>query len=493
MRVLIVKTSSMGDIIHTLPALTDAGRAIPGILFDWVVEEQFADIPRWHPFVDQVIPLALRRWRQHMTQYKTWQEWRAFRKRLRAVPYDVIIDAQGLLKSAFITLNAKGKRTGFNAQSAREPWAALFYQRTFFVAKKQHAISRLRQLFSQVLGYATPSTSLPDYGMGPIRNTAYGPRENYLVFLHGTTWETKHWPESAWIELVKIATDKGFSVKLVWGTLMEKERAERMAAVSSRVFVLPKQDLHGIAALLAGARAVVAVDTGLLHLTAALNVPAVSLYGPTDPTLSGALGKSQKQLAVQFSCAPCLKRKCIYPRQDSHDAKHKNSQRSTTPFIDQWTSHALNPFYTDQSASHALNPSYTDQSASHALNPSYTDQSASHALNPSYTDQSASHALNPPCTDQSASHPLNPPCTDQSASHALNPSYTDQSASHALNPSYTDQSASHALNPPCTDQPVSSLYPLNPPCTDRPVSSLYPPCFATLPPSLVWAELATLL
>jgi heptosyltransferase-1 len=310
MRVLIVKMSSLGDIIHTLPALTDAGHAIPGITFDWVIEENFAEIPAWHPLVNQVIPIGLRRWRKNLTQRKTWQEWFAFRKKLRATQYDLVIDAQGLLKSAFIALQAKGKRVGLDQQSAREPWAAKFYQQTFHVAKQQHAISRVRHLFSQALGYAKP-IDVPDYGLDRARIAAVN-AENYLVFLHGTTWETKHWPESAWCELVKMATDQGFFVKLPWGNQDEHERAQRIAAVSNRAAVLPRQDLIGMAGVLAGAKGVVAVDTGLLHLAAALNVPAVSLYGPTDPALSGALGKTQRHLKVKFSCAPCLSRECTY-------------------------------------------------------------------------------------------------------------------------------------------------------------------------------------
>lgn len=313
MKVLIVKTSSMGDIIHTLPALTDAGKMIPGITFDWVVEEAFAEIPAWHPLVNKVIPVALRRWRKQLMTRKTWQEWNNFRNVLRATSYDLIIDAQGLLKSAFITLNAKGNRVGFNAYSARESLAAIFYRKTFFVEKKnQHAISRLRHLFAQALGYVTP-TQVPHYGLDRTRLKNSGD-ENYLVFLHGTTWATKHWPESSWIELTKIAAAKGLEIKLPWGNKTEEERAQRIAAVSEKASVLPRQDLLGMAKILAGAQAVVAVDTGLLHLTAGLGVPAVSLYGPTNPTLSGALGSSQVHLAASFPCAPCLRRECIYDK-----------------------------------------------------------------------------------------------------------------------------------------------------------------------------------
>ena len=113
MRVLLVKTSSLGDVIHTLPALTDAQRAIPGIQFDWVVEEGFAEIPAWHPAVAQVIPVAIRRWRKHPLQTLRSGEWRRFKARLRETHYDLVIDAQGLLKSAWLTptcLNFKWKK-----------------------------------------------------------------------------------------------------------------------------------------------------------------------------------------------------------------------------------------------------------------------------------------------------------------------------------------------------------------------------------------------
>ncbi len=313
MRVLIIKTSSMGDVIHTLPALTDAGKAIPGISFDWVVEEGFSEVTRWHPLVKKSIPVALRRWRKTIFTKKTRQEWLAFRELLRTTHYDLIIDAQGLLKSAFLALNAKGKSCGFSFHSARDPLAAFFYHQRFSTAKvkEQHAVTRVRDLFSQVLGYTLPMT-VPDYGIDRQRFQQAGHPEKYLVFLHGTTWTTKHWPETYWIELAKLASDHGFLIKLPWGTLSEQERAQRIAATCSSTEVLPRQDLVGMAKVLASAQAIVAVDTGLGHLAAALDVPTISLYGPTHPALTGALGQSQKHLTVHFPCAPCFSRECTY-------------------------------------------------------------------------------------------------------------------------------------------------------------------------------------
>ncbi len=312
MQVLIIKTSSLGDIIHTLPALTDAGRMIPSIRFDWVIEENFREIPGWHPLVDQVIPVAIRRWRKNLWSKQTRMELKQFCKTLRATEYDLIIDGQGLFKSLWITRLAKGKlHSGMDWTSAREPLASLFYQRKCSASWDWHAVTRLRSLFSQSLGYALPD-SVADYGIDRTRLIEVNVAQNYLVFLHGTTWVTKHWPEAYWCRLANIANEKGFLIKLPWGNDAERERAERIARSCSSAEVLPRLGLVEMAKVLAGAKAVVAVDTGLGHLAAALAVPTVSLYGPTDPVLTGALGQSQVHLAAKFSCAPCFSRECTF-------------------------------------------------------------------------------------------------------------------------------------------------------------------------------------
>ncbi|MBV9575888.1 MAG: lipopolysaccharide heptosyltransferase 1, partial [Gammaproteobacteria bacterium] len=131
MRVLLIKTSSMGDIIHTLPALTDASKAIPDIEFDWVIEEAFAMIPHWHASVRNSIPVALRRWRKAIFAHQTQAEFKTLRKELQQVPYDLILDAQGLVKSAFLGFFAAGIRVGLDWQSARENLASLIYQQKY--------------------------------------------------------------------------------------------------------------------------------------------------------------------------------------------------------------------------------------------------------------------------------------------------------------------------------------------------------------------------
>ena len=301
-RVLLVKTSSMGDVIHTLPALTDAVNALGDVRFDWVVEENFAEIPRWHPAVDRVIPVAIRRWRKTPLRSFMGDEWKAFRAQLNAHSYDAIIDAQGLLKSAWLTLLADGPRYGLDAASARESIAARFYQHRFNVPKGQHAVERVRQLLALALGYRVPLTS-GDYGLQQMQfDATHVVLKPYAVCLHGTTWADKHYPEKYWQYVIENLNTRGLQVLLPWGNANEQARAERLAAGVRNAIVLPRCTLSQIAAILKQACVVVAVDTGLGHLTAALDTPCVSLYGPTSPRLVGAYGRGQQHLvAAEYS------------------------------------------------------------------------------------------------------------------------------------------------------------------------------------------------
>ncbi len=305
MRVLIIKTSSMGDIIHTLPALTDAKQAKGSITFDWVVEENFAEIPSWHPAVGEVIPVAIRRWRKNPIKNWNSNEWKQCRTHLRKHHYDLIIDAQGLLKSSFITRIAKGHTAGYDKNSVREKIASLFYRYKYAVPKDMHAVERIRSLFAQALGYTKPNTT-PDYGIDRRRFCSATPEAPNVVFLHSTTRDDKHYPELYWRQLAQKLTADGYRIRLPWGAEHERERAIRIAAGIDGVEVLPRLSLHAVAGVLAQASAVVAVDTGLGHLTAALNIPAVSLYGPTSPALIGAYGENQLHLSAADRGVPVV-------------------------------------------------------------------------------------------------------------------------------------------------------------------------------------------
>ena len=315
MRVLIVKVSSLGDVIHTLPAVTDAQRARKDIQFDWVVEENFAEVPSWHPAVENVIPVALRRWRRNILKTYMNHEFRAFKRALQGVHYDLVIDAQGLIKSGFISRLSKGITIGLSNRTIREPMATLFYNKVYSVPWTEHAVDRVRQLFSRALQYEYDPQEI-DYGIDVSRiDASTGVSEKadkQVVFLHGTTWQTKHWPENYWRHLAHISTEAGYKVLLPWGTPEEKLRAQFIAQDNERVEVLDKQTLSGIANYIQQSDGVIAVDTGLGHLAAALAKPTISLYGPTNPGLSGTFGNNQLHLNSSLNCAPCVKKSCAY-------------------------------------------------------------------------------------------------------------------------------------------------------------------------------------
>ncbi|HHN8542405.1 lipopolysaccharide heptosyltransferase RfaC [Citrobacter cronae] len=294
MRVLIVKTSSMGDVLHTLPALTDAQQAIPDIHFDWVVEEGFAQIPSWHSAVDRVIPVAIRRWRKAWFSAPIKAERKTFRDAVRLLQYDAIIDAQGLVKSAaLVTRLAHGIKHGMDWSTVREPLASLFYNRKHHIAKQQHAVERTRELFAKSLGYNKPQ-SQGDYAIAQhFLTEVNADAGQYAVFLHATTRDDKHWPEANWRELIGLLNNAGIRIKLPWGAAHEEARARRLAEGFPYVDVMPRMSLEEVARVLAGAKFVVSVDTGLSHLTAALDRPNITLYGPTDPGLIGGYGKNQ--------------------------------------------------------------------------------------------------------------------------------------------------------------------------------------------------------
>lgn len=299
MKLCLIKTSSMGDVIHTLPALTDAKRAIPELSVDWVVEPAFAEIPRWHAAVSRVIPIELRHWRKNLLCRQTWQGWQAYKAALQQQDYDAVIDAQGLLKSAlFATRLAHGKKYGYDRLSAREGLSSLFYDQRFSITYQQHAVERIRKLFALSLGYSLPET-VGDYGIAyrfVKKAEEVSACRPYIVAVHATTRADKHWQEEEWQSLFEQISQAGLAVHLPWGNLAEKHRAERLAQGNAAIQVLPKLSLSELAADIAGAVAVVSVDTGLSHLTAALDKPNVVLYGATDPKLIGAYGKQQCHL-----------------------------------------------------------------------------------------------------------------------------------------------------------------------------------------------------
>ncbi|QBZ83551.1 Lipopolysaccharide heptosyltransferase 1 [Hydrogenovibrio crunogenus] len=311
MRVLVVKMSSMGDVFHTFPALSDAMRSIPGLQVDWIVEKSFAEIPEWHPVVNNVFSIELRKWRRTFWKKQTRQAVQAFFQQVNQHHYDFVIDAQGLLKSLWVVRNIQtGTKVGFDWKSAREPLASLGYQQKVHVPNKQHAIERLRQLFSKALNYDYSLNSPIRYELNtadwskPTELTQHFDDDVYSVFLHGTTWDTKLWPEEYWVELLQKVVDKGRKVVLPWGNQEELERAKRIAnSVKNDQAWVPDVSLGltTMARILKFSDFVVSVDTGLSHVAAALDVPMVVLYRVTDSSLVGAKGEHVMYLESALS------------------------------------------------------------------------------------------------------------------------------------------------------------------------------------------------
>ncbi|MEP9377785.1 lipopolysaccharide heptosyltransferase I [Aquabacter sp. CN5-332] len=306
MKLLIVKLSSLGDVVHTFPALTDAARAVPGLVVDWAVEEAMVPLVRLHPAVRRAIPVPLRRLKKSPLAGWRSEEGRALRAALAEERYDLIIDAQGLMKSAGIARFAKGKRHGFAWGSAREGIATLLYHRRHAIPEVEHMAARIRKLFAAALGYDL--TALPaDAGLKVEPAPAEAP---YLVLLHGTTWLTKTWTVLRWRELAAIAETAGLKTRIFALGEEETRRAEAIARGMPSVEILPPAPIDQLAPILAGAEGVVGVDSGLGHLAAALGVPTVGLYGPTDARLTGLFGPKVLEMRSFRPCAPCENAHC---------------------------------------------------------------------------------------------------------------------------------------------------------------------------------------
>jgi len=290
-RILLVKTTSLGDVLHNLPVVSDIVRHHPKAKIDWIAEQSFAALPKLHPAVHNVIPVAVRRWRKKLFYANTWCEIRAFRSMLAWEQYDICIDTQGLIKSALLMRGANGTRCGYDKDSAREPLAANMYQYTYPVAKGQHAVERNRQLVAQALSYTLEGPA--NFGIRLPQVEAFDwlqrgdHQDDYAVLLHATSRDDKLWDDANWVELGNALHQKGIHCVLPWGSPSEQARSERLAPQITDAIVPPRLGLDLAAVLLGKARAVIGVDTGLAHLAAAVNVPTVGIYIATDPTLTG--------------------------------------------------------------------------------------------------------------------------------------------------------------------------------------------------------------
>lgn len=292
-RVLIVKTSSMGDVVHALPVASDVARALPGVAIDWVVEESFAALPRLHPAVSRVVPIALRRWRGALAAAATWSELATARRALRETQYRQIVDCQGLVKSAWVARWARGPVAGYDRDSIREPLAARFYDRRVAVPRRLHAIERNRRLAAEALGYeveGAPRFGLSAPALADAELAAFAAQGPFAVLVTNASRATKLWSDDAWRAVEAALAARGLASVLPWGTDTEGGATRDRARAMRAAYVAPRAGLSQLAALLARARIVVGLDTGVTHLAAALGAPTIGIFCDYDPALAGVSG-----------------------------------------------------------------------------------------------------------------------------------------------------------------------------------------------------------
>jgi len=290
LKIAIVKVSSLGDVVHNMPVVADIRRQHPDAQIDWIVEEAFADLVRLVHGVNRVIPVALRRWRHHPFASQTRQQWAAFKRILREETYDYVIDCQGLVKTAWIASRARGKVVGLanRTDGAGYEWPArYFYDKSIPIERRTHVVQRSRELVAAALGMPVPDEdpSRIDFGLD-TRASALALAQlgmnlpvPYVVFVHASSRADKQWPETEWMALGEALVRRGASLVLPWGNEEEHLCSQRIAKVfGDAALVPPKLSLPAVVGLLDGAAATVGVDTGLVHIAAALKKPTVELY-----------------------------------------------------------------------------------------------------------------------------------------------------------------------------------------------------------------------
>ncbi|MFC5551569.1 lipopolysaccharide heptosyltransferase I [Massilia aerilata] len=284
MKILLVRVSSLGDVLHNLPMVADILRHHPGAQIDWVVEEGYVSLVRLNPHVRKVIPFALRRWKKGLRDKAVRAELRGFFRDLRAEQYDYVFDTQGLIKTGIIMAAARvrpgGQKVGMangTEDSGYEGVSRIFHSRSIPVAPRTHAVQRGREVAAAALGYAIDSP--PDFGLpapDPARRPDWMPAGDYAVFFHGTARDAKKWAATDWIALGQALAP--MPVLLPWGSPKEKEEAERLAAGLPNASVLPRLSMMDAVELARHAALAVGVDTGLTHIAAAFVRPTVEIY-----------------------------------------------------------------------------------------------------------------------------------------------------------------------------------------------------------------------
>jgi heptosyltransferase-1 len=284
LKILLVRVSSLGDVLHNLPMVADLLRHHPGATIDWVVEEGYVSLVRLNPNVRKIIPWALRRWRKSLGKKETRAEIKGFFANLREEEYDYVFDTQGLLKTGIIMGAARVRKGGMKVGLANgsegsgyEGISRIFHTDSIPLSPRTHAVARGRLVAGVALDY--PVDTAPDFGLpppNPARRPGFLPPDDYAVFFHGTARAAKKWADANWIALA--AALAPMPVLLPWGSEAERRDAEALAAHMPNARVLPKLSMMDAVTLAQHARLAVGVDTGLTHIAAAFVRPTIEIY-----------------------------------------------------------------------------------------------------------------------------------------------------------------------------------------------------------------------
>lgn len=283
-RVLLVRLSALGDIIHSLPVIADIQRRWPNTIIDIAVDERFIEIPQLNCFVNKTISLPLKRVKKGVFHKGSWSALPAALKELRAEHYDVVIDLHGMIKSAAVALLSRAKlRVGFDVSQCSEKPAALCYHKHFLPQTIPNRVDWLRHLTSFAVDSDCSRTL--DYGL-PLRLAPTNTLRS-IVFFHSSSDDAKNWHEDNWVALGKELIARGYQIELPWGNAREQERAHRLQHQmgAEHADVAPFRSLSEWVQHFSELALVIGLDTGLTHLAAAVGVPCVGVFTVTNPKL----------------------------------------------------------------------------------------------------------------------------------------------------------------------------------------------------------------
>ncbi|MDO5666882.1 MAG: lipopolysaccharide heptosyltransferase I [Alcaligenaceae bacterium] len=285
-KILIVRSSSLGDLVFVLPAISDIAKHFPGATIDWVVEEAFAEIPSWHPAVNRVITISHRRWRKNWWSRDARRERAEFRKKVRQANYDIVLDMQALMKSVWVVRQTLGERHGLDWKSARERLASLFYHKRHRVEFWQPAVIRQRELAALALDYQYEGP--PDFGLQAFTDGVE--IQNYAVVMPSASRDDKLWPDDDWHAALDLLVEHGLELRVLAGNAKEAERAADLVKKYPNVRFLTALPLEQVAHELAAARLMIGLDSGLTHLSAALGRPTIGIYCASTPVRTPLTG-----------------------------------------------------------------------------------------------------------------------------------------------------------------------------------------------------------